>query len=165
MAATQLSYTGLANPLTLVEKIASDQDWIFERATQDELTVTIAGTWADYHIAVNWRDDLEALHLACAFEFRIPDARMSEVYKLVAQINEQLWLGHFDLWSHEGLLMYRHSLMLNNAVATPSQCEALIQAALEACERYYQAFQYVAWAGKDAKKALAVSMFETEGQA
>jgi hypothetical protein len=50
-------------------------------------------------------------------------------------------------------------------VATPRQCEALIQAALDGCERYYQAFQYVVWAGKPAREALTSAMFETEGQA
>ena len=39
----------------------------------------------------------------------------------------------------------------------------ILQAALEACERYYQAFQFVIWAGKSAERALAGTMFETEG--
>ena len=55
--------------------------------------------------------------------------------------------------------------MLNGALATTHQCEALLWAALEACERYYQAFQFVVWAGKDSREALASAMFETEGQA
>ncbi len=41
------------------------------------------------------------------------------MYRLIAQINEQLWLGHFDLWTQEGLVMFRHALLLNGAVATP----------------------------------------------
>jgi hypothetical protein len=36
---------------------------------------------------------------------------------------------------------------------------------LEAVERYYQTFQYVVWAGRDAKTAMATTMFETSGQA
>jgi hypothetical protein len=55
--------------------------------------------------------------------------------------------------------------MLNGASATTNQCEALLRAAFEACERYYQAFQFVVWAGKDSREALATTMFETEGQA
>ena len=61
--------------------------------------------------------------------------------------------------------MFRHGLMLNGTVATPSQCEALLRAGLEACERYYQAFQFVVWAGKDSRQALISTMFETQGQA
>jgi len=83
----------------------------------------------------------------------------------VAQINEQLWLGHFDLWTGEGLVMFRHALLLNGSLATARQCEAMLHAALEGCERYYQAFQFVVWAGKQSREALVSTMFETEGQA
>ena len=40
-----------------------------------------------------------------------------------------LWLGHFDLWTQEGLVMFRHALLLNGAVVTPGQCEAMLRAA------------------------------------
>src|SRR5262249_43921465 len=83
----------------------------------------------------------------------VPDNRLTEVYRLVAQINEQLWLGHFDVWTQEGLIMFRHGLMLNGALATTRQCEALLKAAFEACERYFQAFQFVVWAGHEQQLA------------
>ncbi|MGE3065320.1 MAG: YbjN domain-containing protein [Hyphomicrobiaceae bacterium] len=159
------SYERVSNPVDLVEQIASNHDWASDRTATDELTLTVAGNWTDYHVSLNWRDDLETLHLACAFDFKIPDNRLGEVYRLVAQINEQLWVGHFDVWTQEGLIMFRQGLMLNGALATPGQCEALLRAGLEACERYYQAFQFVVWAGRESRSALASAMFETEGQA
>ncbi len=165
MATTDMSYERVMNPVDLVEQIASNNDWATDRTTTDELTLVVAGQWTDYHVSLNWRDDLETLHLACAFEFKIPDNRLGEVYKLVAQINEQLWVGHFDVWTSEGLIMFRQGLMLNGTLATPPQCEALLKAGLEACERYYQAFQFVVWAGRDSREALAATSFETEGQA
>lgn len=165
MASAVPDFTRLTNPIDLTEQIASVNDWPFERAADDELTVAIAGSWSDYHLSLNWRDDLESLHIACAFDLKVPYTRTAEVYRLLAQINEQLWIGHFDLWAHEGVLLYRHSLMLHGADPTQGQCEALLQAALESCERYYQAFQFVVWAGKRAEDAIATAMFETEGQA
>jgi hypothetical protein len=165
MATTDMNYERVMNPVDLVEQIACNNDWVTDRTTTDELTLVVAGQWTDYHVSLNWRDDLETLHLACAFEFKIPDNRMGEVYRLVAQINEQLWVGHFDIWTGEGLIMFRQGLMLNGTLATPSQCEALLRAGLEACERYYQAFQFVVWAGRDSREALSATSFETEGQA
>ena len=154
-----------ANPIDLVERLAHAHNWSCDRTNDEELTLVITGTWTDYHVSLNWRQDLEALHLACAFDFRVPDTRLNEMYRLIAQINEQLWLGHFDLWTQEGLVMFRHALLLNGSLATPAQCEAMLKAALEACERYYQAFQFVVWAGKESREALVSTMFETEGQA
>jgi hypothetical protein len=165
MAFAERSSDRVFNPIDLIEQLAQSHDWPSERSSDDELTLVVAGTWTDYHISLNWRDDLEALHLACAFDFRVPENRLQEMYRLVAQINEQLWLGHFDLWTNEGLVMFRHALLLNGAVPTLAQCEAMLKAALEGCERYYQAFQFVVWAGKESREALVSTMFETEGRA
>ncbi|MGO9485189.1 MAG: YbjN domain-containing protein [Rhodomicrobium sp.] len=165
MTAAGQDYNRLSHPVDLMEHIACLQDWVFERSSEDELTVSVAGAWCDYHISFNWRDDLESLHMACAFDFKVPKTKIAEIYRLLVLINEQLWLGHFDVWSSEGLLLYRQGLMLNGAEPTAKQCEALLQAALETCERYYQAFQFVVWAGKRAEDALASTIFETEGQA
>lgn len=165
MGSSEKAYDRVINPVDLVEQLAHTHDWATERTGDDELTLIVSGTWTDYHVSLNWRQDLEALHIACAFDFRVPDVRLGEMYRLLAQINEQLWLGHFDLWTQEGLVMFRHALMLNGAVATVAQCEAMLKAALEACERYYQAFQFVVWAGKESREALVSTMFQTEGQA
>jgi hypothetical protein len=165
MASVELSHGRVNSPIDLIEQIANSNDWATERASEDEITLIVAGQWTDYNVSLNWRGDLETLHIACAFDAKIPDNRQNEVYRLVAQINEQLWLGHFDVWIQEGLIMFRHGLMLNGALATTGQCEALLKTALEACERYYQAFQFVVWAGKESRDALASTMFETEGRA
>jgi hypothetical protein len=165
MAIAEMSDGRTGNPIDLVEQVAVRNDWPTERTGSDELTLTVAGQWSDYHVSLNWRGDLESLHIACAFDAKVPENRLPEVYRLVAQINEQLWLGHFDVWTQEGLIMFRQGLMLNGALATTNQCEALLKAAFEACERYYQAFQFVVWAGKESREALASTMFETEGRA
>jgi hypothetical protein len=159
------SATASTNPVDLIEDIAASHDWTTERTAQDELTLVVNGEWTDYSISFNWRGDLEALHVACAFDIKAPAARHAELYKLLGQINEKLWIGHFDLWPQDGLIMFRHGLLLNGARATAGQCEALLAAALDACERYYQAFQFVVWAGKDSREALSTSMFATEGRA
>jgi hypothetical protein len=165
MASMQATYEDFTNPVDMVEQIATVHDWSFERSAPDELTLSVAGTWCDYHISLTWREDLEALHLACAFDFRVTRERLNEVHRLLAQINEQLWLGHFDLWQQDGMLLYRNGLLLAGAGTHAGQCEGLLKAALEACERYYQTFQFVMWAGRSAEQALAATMLETQGTA
>jgi hypothetical protein len=118
MASAELSHSRVNSPIDLIEQIANGNDWATERSSDDEITLIVAGQWTDYNVSLNWRGDLETLHIACAFDAKIPDNRQNEVYRLVAQINEQLWLGHFDVWIQEGLIMFRHGLMLNGALAT-----------------------------------------------
>jgi hypothetical protein len=165
MATAQANYDHFTNPVDMVEHIATIHDWAFERSAPDELTLSVTGAWCDYHISLTWRDDLAALHLACAFDCKVTKVRLNEIYRLIALINEQLWLGHFDLWKEDGMLLYRHGLLLAGAETHAGQCEALLHGALEACERYYQSFQFVLWAGKSPEDALTATMFETQGQA
>jgi hypothetical protein len=154
------------NPLDVVERIASTNDWSFERAGEDEITIVVAGKWTDYQVSFTWMYDIEALHLACAFEMKVPERCRAEVGALISMINEQMWVGHFDLWIKDGLVMYRHALVLAGGVAASNrQCEALLATALDACERYYPAFQFVVWSGKSAREALDSAMFETAGEA
>jgi hypothetical protein len=154
------------NPVDLIEQIAATRDWAFERSGEDEITISMTGSWCDYNVSLSWMGDLEALHLACAFDFKINDRRKPEVTRLLALVNEQLWLGHFDLWQSEGLVMYRNALLLTEGMeAGAGQLEAMVSAAIESCERYYQAFQFVIWAGKTPDEALAAVLFETHGEA
>ena len=156
----------LEHPLDVVERLASLRDWIFDRAETDEMSVSVSGSWADYHIAFTWIEDVEALHVACAFDLKVPDRRRQEVLQLLSYINEQLWVGHFDLWSSENVVMFRNALLLaGGAEPTQGQCETMLRVAVEACERYFQAFQFVIWAGKSAKEALGTALFETQGEA
>ena len=154
------------NPLDVVERLASVNDWSFERASEDEITILVTGRWTDYQLSYTWMDDIEALHLACAFDLKVPERRRAEVQTLISMINERLWVGHFDMWMTEGMVMFRHALVLAGGTeASGRQCECLLGTALDTCERYFTAFQFVVWAGKSAKEALEAAMFETSGEA
>jgi hypothetical protein len=154
------------HPLELIEKIANGNNWSFERSSDDEITMLVTGKWSDYQVSYTWMADIEALHLACAFDLKVPDRRKDEVQKLIGMINEQMWVGHFDLWTKEGLVMYRNALVLAGGVeASDKQCEALLGTALDVCERHFPAYQFVVWAGRPAREALDAAMFETSGEA
>ena len=76
------------NPLAVVEDIAADNNWSFERSGEDEVTIVSKGDWTDYQLSFTWMGEIEALHLACAFDMKIPSARRGEVQRLIAAINE-----------------------------------------------------------------------------
>jgi hypothetical protein len=155
-----------SHPVDVIEQIAALNDWSFERAGDDEITISIAGGWADYHVSFSWMEENEAIHLACAFDLKVPEARRLEVMRLLTAVNEQMWIGHFDLWSSEGVILFRQTLLLSGGVEpNNSQVERLLVTAIEACDRYFQAFQFVVWAGKSASEALEGVLFETAGEA
>ena len=155
-----------ANPVDTIERIAAINDWAFERSGDDEITVSVGGGWCDYHVSFSWMEELEAIHLACAFDLKVTEPRKAEIIRLLSLVNEQMWIGHFDLWGSEGVVMYRQTLLLSGgAEANNQQVESLLSTAIESCERYYQAFQFVVWASKSAQESLDSVLFGTAGEA
>ena len=121
-----------SNPLDVVEHMAAGNNWPFERAGEDEIGLSVTGRWTNYQVSFTWMSDIEALHLACAFDMKVPEQRLPQVQQLIAMINEQLWIGHFDVWMQNGMVMFRHALVLAGGVsASGRQCEAVLGTALE----------------------------------
>jgi hypothetical protein len=155
-----------SSPLDVVERMAAGNNWPFERAGEDEIGLVVTGRWTNYQVSFTWMNEIETLHLACAFDMKVPELRLADVQKLIALINEQMWIGHFDVWTQNGVIMFRHALVLAGGVAASGrQCEAVLATALDSCERYFPAFQFVIWAGKSAREAMELAMFETTGEA
>src|SRR5450631_280824 len=85
------------NPLAVVEDIAADNNWSFERSGEDEVTIVSKGEWTDYQLSFTWMTEIEALQLACVFDVRVWGGRRAGVRGLIDAINEQLGIGHFDI--------------------------------------------------------------------
>lgn len=153
-----------SNPVDMVEQVANINEWDFERCGDDEISILVGGVWADYSVSFSWMENFEMLHLSCAFDMKVPESKSAEIAKLQSMVNEQLLIGHFDIWHKDGTAMFRQALMLNGgAEPNGEQLKYLMTSALDACERYYQAFQFVLWAGHSASDALSAVMFETRG--
>src|SRR5438094_10679091 len=117
-------------------------------------------------MVLSWRGDVEGRHVAGAYEVRIRTERHNDIHILLALINEKMWLGHFDLWTDEGLPMFRLAIPLRGTSGLmPEQLNDLVEVAISQSERFYPAFQYVLWAGKSPTDALTASILETVGEA
>ncbi len=166
MALEALEIDDLSNPLDRVERLAEAYEWAFSRVNSAEVTMQVEGSWSGMTVSLNWRDEFEILHAAVSFEMKVPPARRDETARLLARINEQLLVGHFDLWHSDGSLVFRNSLLLaGGAEMNDAQCEGLIRFAVETCDRYFPAVQFVVWAGQNAAEALEAAMIDTMGEA
>jgi hypothetical protein len=96
-----------------------------------------------------------------------PEKRTA-IYEALSLINEQLWLGHFEMWSGSGLVLFRHSTILDtrgDEGLSLEQAEAIAEAAVEECERFYPVFQFVLWGGKSPGEAISAALIDTHGEA
>ncbi len=153
-------------PLDVFEGVMADCDWACERASPDELTAAVQGSWSAYQVRLVWRPEDQVLQLVCMVDMRVPEAKRQGMYETLGLINERLWLGHFEMWATDGDLLYRHATAIDPDIGiTPGQAELLIQAAIAECERFYPVFQFVLWAGKRPIEAIELAMLETAGEA
>ena len=157
----------LPNPLDLVEQAMTDNGWPYERLGEEEITASVTGKWCEYHLRFFWREEGHILQTACMFDTRVPEAKKPQIYETIGLLNERMWLGHFELWSEEGMLLFRHAAIMEDAQSVPGfeACETLIETALVECERFYPVFQFVIWAGKTPQEAIEGAMLETMGEA
>jgi hypothetical protein len=85
---------------------------------------------------------------------------------LLSLINQRVWLGHFEVWAEDGEIVFRHALSLPGGERpTLAQAASMIDAAVEAADRFYPAFDFLLAGAKSPDEAMAACMFETVGQA
>lgn len=154
------------HPIDIVEHLAEHHDWDFDRIADDQIAMAVEGQWRTYSITLAWSGYDETLRLICTFEMEPPQERMAEVYEILNRTNDMCWAGAFTYWEEQRLMVYRYGLVLaGGMVANPEQIDTLINAAVMSAERFYPAFQLVAWGDKTPKAALEVAIAEAYGRA
>jgi hypothetical protein len=158
--------TAVADPLEAIEAVAFAQSFDFERIDGAELHLVAPGAWRDAGLWFTWRPELSTLQMGAPLELKVPPGRLTEASRLVAMVNERLWIGHFDLWSDDHAIVFRNAIVLPESGALDkSQAQFLISGASEAIDRFFPAFNYLLWGGKTPEEALEASLFETAGNA
>jgi len=163
---TQEFHETATNPLDVLEQILSSNEWACERQSDGEMVAEAPGKWGSYAMFFSWAREISAMHFSCAFDMKVPANRRSALYELLALANERLWIGHFGLESDDGVPVFRHAVLLRGAPgASAESLEDLVDIALNECERFFPAFQFVLWGGKAPKDALDAAMLDCVGEA
>lgn len=155
------------DPLETVERvIESDDRFQFERAEDGDVHFTYKTSYGECVGYFSFREELPALLFTIGFDLQAPPSRRDEAIKLAARINENLWLGHFDVWSDDGSIIFRHAMpMIGREDISIGEVQAMLAAALDAGERFRPAFHFLILAGMKAEDAASAAMFEVVGEA
>ena len=127
-----------------------------------------SGSWAQYELRGVWRTEDQVLQFLAFPDIKVNVEKRQAIYEALGLINEQLWLGHFEMWSGSGILVFRHATILDTRDSeglSLEQAEAIVEAAMEECERFYPVFQFVLWGGKSPGEAIAAALIDTHGEA
>ena len=155
-----------AAPVDMLASLFEARGWQYEFVSEDEITGEVQGSWASYQVRGIWRSEDNVLQLLCLPDIRLTDDKRAAMFEVLAMINEQLWLGHFDIWSNGDVLLYRHGLMLGDeGLLSPGQAQLAVEVAIEECDRFYPVFQFILWGDKTPAEALAAAMVDAAGEA
>ena len=153
-------------PLDMLAALFEARGWEYDVISDEEVTAEFKGSWTSYQLRAIWREEDNALQLLVFPDVTAPSEKHETIYKALGLINEQLWLGHFDLWSQNGIILFRHgSLLAPNGMLGVDQAQTIIDVALDECERFYPVFQFIIWGEKSPEDALAAALIETHGEA
>jgi hypothetical protein len=154
------------HPIDIVETLAESHDWDFDRVTDDQIAMAVEGQWRTYSVTLAWSGHDETLRLIVTFEMDPPAEKLPGLYELVNRANDMVWSGAFTFWAEQRLMVWRYGLTLaGGQIAAPEQINRMITQALTASERFYPAFQLVAWGDDSPERALDVALSEAYGRA
>ncbi|MCA0203234.1 YbjN domain-containing protein [Pararhodobacter sp.] len=154
------------HPIDIVETLAEHHAWEFDRVGDDQIAMAVEGQWRSYSLTLAWSAPDETLRLICTFEMEPPSARMPELHEILNLANDMVWSGGFSYWAQQGLMVWRYGLLLSGGqIAASEQVDQMIRTAVAACERFYPAFQLVAWADRAPEEALKLAITQAYGRA
>jgi len=160
------NYPPAENPIDTVEAILNRQSYELERRSSTEVVVEVQGKWDDMLVFFSWEASMNCLHVSCLMNIEHPDVDSGLIFKLLAMINDDLWVGHFSYWAEQQMPVYRYSLFCNSQNPHfADQISQVIDIAVKECERMYPVFKVVLTKGMDPQQALFPIMLETAGQA
>lgn len=155
------------NPVDMVEELATSKSWAFSRYDDCTINVSLPGQKTKFDVSLEWQEEFSALLIACSLPLEISEANYEMAVQALEKINQNLWLGHFDLSNHNKYPTFRHTLLLRmipTGIAIDLVADIFDIATAE-CDRFYTTFQLAQAGDVRLHDNLSAAVFETIGEA
>ncbi len=155
------------NPLDLVEELAEQKGWTVVRSDEDLIVLSVQGLKMKYEICMEWQEEFSALLFACSLPIEIATANFEIACQSIEQINQNLWLGHFDLSNKNTHPTFRQTLlfrMIPSGIALDI-IQDTVEIAVAEANRFFTTFQCIQAGDVRMQDNLSAAVFETVGEA
>jgi hypothetical protein len=154
------------DPIDIVETLAEHYDWDFDRITEDQIAMTIEGSWRTYAVTLSWGSFDETLRIICSFDMSPPKEKFENLMEVINLANNRCWSGSFMFAPKQKLMIFKYGLnLIGGARASAIQIDSIVENAIVACERFYPAFQLTCWGEETAEDSMAVAFEHSYGRA
>jgi len=152
------------NPLDNIEDILHANDWAFNRMDDNELTVTLSGKFCTYRLIFLWQADMSALQFSAQYELSIHPLNLGKAGKILMTINENTWMGHFEIVADTCIPGYRYTTLLDpENKQSYEHLENIVDIALAQCETNYAAFSLLTDQNAANDETLPLALMQTQG--
>lgn len=153
--------------LDLIEELAENKKWKCVREDADFLTLTVPALNGTYDICMEWQDEFASLLFACSLPTEITDSNFEAACRALEQINQNLWLGHFDLSNKNRYPTFRYTFlfrMIPSGIGI-DVVNDVIEVAVAECNRFATVFQMLQTGDARLQDNISAAVFETVGEA
>ncbi len=154
------------NPIDCVEDVLNDHNWVYSRMTHDELVVEVAGKSCSYRLVFVWQEHMNALQLCCLYDLSVSKQNLALAATTLMDINEELWMGHFEVRKETSAPCFRHTSLLRGTHGRNEygNIEDLVDISLSLCERYQSVFHLLSEDNQLNPQILSFALMDTEGE-
>ena len=160
----KLSY----NLIDVAESLANKLSLSNSRIDDNEISILLCGSNADYTLSVVLRPD-DMILFACDLDIKASKKRYNAVTNAIVKVNERIWVGHFDLHSAGNDIIFTLAIpFISSFIADEFLLESAIKLILTECEKYYHYFSMVASAYELSKTTITsveALFLDTAGEA
>ncbi|MFP4097921.1 MAG: YbjN domain-containing protein [Alphaproteobacteria bacterium] len=155
-----------SNPLDSVEDVLIDNNWVYDRTNNEELLVDVSGSVFSYRLCFVWQEHLNALQILCYFDCHISDENMTVAAEALMQLNQVMWMGHFELTQQDRVPCFRYTCLLydRNGETVYANVQDVVDVCFVQCERYQGVFQVLSSKEKTNSRVLSLAMMDTAGE-
>jgi hypothetical protein len=155
------------NPIDMVEELAETKGWEYVRHDDCLIDLALPGQKTKFSVSVEWQDEFSALLIACSLATEISASNYEMAVHALEKINQNLWLGHFDLSNQNRFPTFRHTLLLRMVPAgiAIDLIADVFDIAIAECNRFYTTFQLAQAGDVRLHDDLHAAVFETIGEA
>lgn len=124
--------------IEVAEDVATKMDILCSR-TDNAITLQLKNGKFILSVAVDQEHDIMAL--ICDLKLQVPKNRQGAILKAIAQVNERIWVGHFDFVTTRSCIVYSLTIpFLSSFVLERQLVASMYQNIADECDRFYNYF-------------------------
>ena len=164
--ATSIIFLDETHPIDALELIAHEENWEFVRDEDNEIIVTIDGSWKIYSVTARWDVSRNLFKTICSFEMMPPSKKLVKLYETINLVNGSDVDGAFTYDSCQKIMNYYTNILFSDElIISNTELRDWIKSSVETTEKFYPTFQKSCWGEVMPKDAMSAAFGKIAGHA